>query len=355
MTKTQNISRPFGAWAINYKNSPFQKAKIKLAFFYTFIVLVILSAGLLLGTFWDMFVIKNRHFLDSIGVVDESTLDSFEKTLEYFLGGFIVILTAIASYFFAKKTLSPVERAYESQKRFVADTSHELKTPLSVMKIGLEYALGEKFNQVTYKKYIRDTIEEVDSLTHMINELLLLSELDRSFVFDKSKINFSKLVESQVSRLKLLADKNDVTIHTSISANLYIDGNEQYLRRLIVNLVTNAIIYNKKLGKVDVSLVADKDSSQHMVLRVSDTGVGISQEDQKHILERFYKSDKSRAKNGSGSGLGLSIADEIIKKHNGKILITSQEGKGTDVKVRLPIGDPSGIWTHDFLDENQVS
>ena len=245
--------------------------------------------------------------------------------------GIILIISGLA-YFLAGKTLQPIKRSLDEQKRFVSDSAHELRTPLSIMKTGIETMAIEK-NQTLkdYKDLNGDLLEEVDKLIDMSNDLLFLARSDSVKPENNhDKINLSSICSNQIKSIKVYANSKGVSLNEDIKKALYIIGNADQINRLVANLLKNAIDYNRKNGEVLLLLKKYKHS---IVLTVKDMGIGIALNEQKHIFERFYKVDKARSIYEGGSGLGLSIVKEIVDFHNGTIKISSELGKGTEVIV----------------------
>jgi len=245
--------------------------------------------------------------------------------------GIILIISGLA-YFLAGKTLQPIKKSLDEQKRFISDSAHELRTPLSIMKTGIETSAIEK-NQTLkdYKDLNEDLLEEVDKLINMSNDLLFLARSDSAKPEKiQNKINLSSICSNQIKSIQIYANNKGVSLNEDIKKALYIMGNANQINRLVANLLKNAIDYNKKNGEVLLSL---KKIKHTIVLTIKDTGIGITLNEQKHIFERFYKVDKARSIYEEGSGLGLSIVKEILDFHKGTIKINSELGKGTEVIV----------------------
>jgi signal transduction histidine kinase len=240
--------------------------------------------------------------------------------------------STIAGYFLAGRTLEPIEEMVDEQKRFVSDASHELRTPLTSIKTEIEVALRDKkLNLSQSKSLLRSNLEEVDKIQKLSNYLLILNryqERNSQTVF--RKVNLKEIVEKAVVSLKPQAKSKEITITEKlISANVY--GNTDALAELTRILLDNAIKYSHDKGKIMVTL--KKDGSK-VNLRVQDFGMGIKASEIPYIFNRFYRADLSRAKNRiDGFGLGLSIAQNIVKIHKGKIQVNSQPGKGTTFNI----------------------
>lgn len=342
MIKMENILKQFARWVTNFKSSPFLKARLKLTAYYTigvFIILLVFSLAI-----YGLFAKNISSNLEYQGSDQEENakieLKIINKaqdqlqTILFTADGLIIILIAGLSYYLAGKTLEPIEAAYWRQKKFVADTAHELRTPLAVMKTGAEATLSGDNNKEEYKKLAQDSLEEINFLSSMVDDLLFLERSDGFKKVKFSKFNFGKLVHKQIELMKPYASKKKITLRDNIQGEFQIDGNKAYLKRLLANLIKNAIDYNKPQGKVVLSLQKKK---QQIELKIADTGIGISKNDLEHIFDRFYKADQARVKQSSGAGLGLSIVKEIVKSHQGRIDIKSKLNKGTEVIVIMPL------------------
>ncbi len=331
----KNILKQLEELAINFKNNYFFNTKIKLSIYYAFIMLIVLTIfsiviyGISIKNLSDSFDDQSKMNDPKI----KNEINAFQDRLQITIIStdlFVFILTLILSYYLSSKTLKPIKTAYLKQKKFVADSAHEFRTPLAIMKTGSEMILNSNANNAEYKKLIHEQIEEIDYLTEMINELLFLAKNDDIKNITFEEFNLSNLIKKQIESIMPYAKIKSINLDFKITDEIYFNGNSIYLKKLINNLIKNAIDYNKLNGSVIVSLEKIK---QNIVLSIKDTGIGISKEDLRYIFDRFYKVDKSRARESNGSGLGLSIVSEIIKIHNGKISVVSKEGLGSEFTV----------------------
>lgn len=337
-----NISKQFARLVTNFKNKPFLKARFKLTIYYTigvFIILLIFSLAVY-GLF-SKNISSNLEYEGSNqeknANVELQIINKAQEQLQYILftvDGLVIILIIIFSYYLSGKTLKPIEIAYKRQKKFVADTAHELRTPLAVMKTGAEATLIGDNGKEEYKKLTQDSLEEINILSSIVDDLLFLARSDDLKKVEFSKFDLGKLTHKQIELMKPYASKKNVSLRNNIQGEFQIDGNKIYLKRLLVNLIKNAIDYNKPQGEVVVSLQKKK---QQIKLKIADTGIGISKNDLEHIFDRFYKADRARVKQSSGAGLGLSIVKEIVNLHYGKINIKSKFNVGTKVIIHFPL------------------
>ena len=277
-----------------------------------------------------------------IGFADQS----YERnTLEVLLVNCLLVFFSAAimflllSLFLSRLALKPVEEAWEQQNQFIADASHELKTPLTVILANLQILFSHK--ECTIKeqeKWLSNTKEEAERMKQLVEELLFLARSD-SQAFDavqitKLPLDFSDLILNGVLLFESVAFENKVTLDNEIEPNVILDGSEAQLKQIITILLDNACKYAGKNGSVFVSL---KKSGGHAVFTVSNTGEPISLEEQKHVFERFYRTDKSRVRKEGGYGLGLSIAKTIVDQHKGKIGVFSSAEAGTIFTLTFPI------------------
>ncbi len=338
-----NISKQFAPWAINFRNNPFLRARLKLTAYYTAgvcIILIIFSLavyGLFVKNITSNFEYDGPGFENEANV-ETQIIDKAQDQLQTILitiDAMIVLLIAGFSYYLAGKTLQPIESSYMRQKKFVADAAHELRTPLTVMKTGAEAVLSGDNSKEEYKKIVRDSLEEINYLSAMVDDLLFLAKSDNSRKTEFSSFNFSGLIHRQIELMRPCAEKKSIAVASEVQEELYMNGNKACLKRLLANLIKNAIDHNKPHGKITVSLKKNKNLT---VLKIADTGIGIAESDLKHVFDRFYKAEHSHAKQSGGAGLGLSIAQEIVKLHRGTIDIKSKLNQGTEVVISLPVG-----------------
>jgi signal transduction histidine kinase len=338
----KNILKQLEEWATLFHQSKFKKAVILLTIYYTtgvFIVLTIFNL-LVYILFTNSLQSKNDEQIESSFVkntdIDENKLKEIQNNLAKILlmsDTFILMITLIVAYVSSKRTLAPLEEAYKKQSRFIADAAHELRTPLSVMKTGSEVMLRNDRTIDEYKKYIGESLEEVERLTNLSNDLLFLAHNNKNKINTADKVSLSELFNKQIEIMRSYANTKNVKIKSSITNNTSLLGIKDDLTRLFINLLKNAIDYNKNGGIVEITL---NRKNNNVILSVRDNGIGIEKENLTKIFERFYKEDNSRTKNSSSTGLGLSIVKEIVYEHNGTIEVHSNIGEGTNFIVKLP-------------------
>lgn len=224
----------------------------------------------------------------------------------------------------------------ESREEFVSNVSHELKTPLTSMKVLADSLNGQENVPVElYQEFMNDIGNEIDRENKIINDLLSLVKMDRSAGdLNISSVNMNELLELILKRLRPIAEKQHIELVLESFRPVSAEVDETKLTLAISNLVENAIKYNKPDGWVHVSLNADH---QYFYVKVEDCGIGIPEEDLEHIYERFYRVDKSHSREIGGTGLGLAITRNAILMHRGAIKVFSTEGEGTIFNVRIPL------------------
>ena len=229
-----------------------------------------------------------------------------------------------------------LERIEKNRNEFVSDVSHELRTPLSSMKILIESMIyDENIDMERHKEFLEDVNREIDRLSSIINDLLLLVSLDHSqSPMHPSVLRLEALARGVVNRMQLLANRKNVRLSFKAVEESTVRADELKIQQALMNLIDNAIKYTSEGGRVDV-LVERKE--ERALVCIADTGIGIPEEDIKHVVERFYRVEKARSRSSGGTGLGLSIVQKIIKMHNGTLEIQSKEGEGTTVIVGLQI------------------
>ncbi|MDD5429056.1 MAG: HAMP domain-containing sensor histidine kinase [Candidatus Omnitrophica bacterium] len=230
-----------------------------------------------------------------------------------------------------------LDRSFSSQQNFIQDISYELKAPLVMLKDELTAAMGKDRSKEECNEVLKKSLEEVDRFSIIIEDLLVLAKFDNSQMpLEIKKINLTKLLEEAVKNMKPPAAQKDIALSSFLQETVIIDGDEDQLKKLFENLIDNAIKYTYRKGKVIISAHRDEG---HAKITVSDTGVGMPEDELLYIFDRFYQINKSRT-NKQSFGLGLSIAKSIADSHKGRITAESQMGKGSIFTVYLPISYP---------------
>lgn len=233
-----------------------------------------------------------------------------------------------------EKRFQAITANHESQdslrQQFTANVSHELKTPLTSVSGYAELIRDGMVEGENISRFAGKIFDESQRMINLVGDIIKLSQFDEKDINVKiEKINLLNLCKTVISGLEPLAAKQNVTINLS-GDNVEINGAELIVEEIIHNLVKNAVKYNKDGGKVDVSVRQCLDGIE---LSVSDTGIGIPEEDIDHIFERFYRVDKSHSKDIGGTGLGLSIVKHGAMFHNASLSVESKLGTGTTIRV----------------------
>ncbi len=284
----------------------------------------------------------------------------------FFILALLVAVSAVLARFLTRKLIRPVEQLaanldahndktdYEElapfismirsqhqdivknakmRQEFTANVSHELKTPLTSISGYAELIETGIASEEDVQRFAKGIRKNANRLLTLINDTIRLSELDSSEdEIVTESLDLYELAASCVDMLTVNAEKLGVDLHLQ-GETCYVKGNRQMLEEVLYNLCDNAIRYNNAGGSVEVSVYPEGDTQSPVILRVKDTGIGIPKEHQERIFERFYRVDKSRSKSTGGTGLGLAIVKHILARHNARIEIVSEAGRGTEVTV----------------------
>lgn len=285
---------------------------------------------------------ENLRFLvqgSRIAFADRTNeIESLTSLLETsaLVGFFGLLAFFVISLFLARWALRPIEKSWKQQRQFVADASHELKTPLTVILTNMGIVLSHREETVQSQiKWLEYTQAEASRMKELVGSLLFLAQADdMQEALTLSEINFSDVVWSSVLPFESVAFEQNKTLTSEIAENIVIQGDEDRLRRLTAILLDNAVKYSDEGGTITLRLQTAQDKA---VLTVHNTGAQIPAGQLSHIFERFYRVDSSRTRAQGGYGLGLSIAQSIVEAHHGKIGVQSGS-QGTAFTVALPAG-----------------
>ena len=240
--------------------------------------------------------------------------------------------------------ITRLDQSFRQIKQFSSDASHELKTPLTILRGEVEVTLRKERTSSEYQQILRSNLEEIDRMTQIVEDLLLLSRADNGEIqLNRKEMNLSEIFEEIVPQAHILAQSKNLHIQTFLpEEEVTILGDRLRIRELFLNLIENAIKYTEEGGAITIHLSKNsatssgKDGGNRLERRknglaeitVTDTGIGIAKEDQERIFDRFFRVDKARSREQGGSGLGLSICKWIVEAHQGKISVESELGKG---------------------------
>ncbi len=335
----------------------FIKARLKLTLFYS-LILLIFSVILSTIYYWQTAGIINIHtqkinrkfeqdFNSNYstrgprihGLVVQTELElarrQILKQIAIF-NGLLLIFGVAASYFLSGKTLAPIKKTLLTQQQFVADAAHELRTPLTSLQTAVEASLLNKKLSKTAHEVLRDNLTEIKNLTDLTNKLLLLAQSENDITTSFSKVSLLVVIDKAIRQVKSLASHKQIKIDWQpqlTQEDWFVLGDEAALIKVIVILLDNAIKFSSISSTVKVSL---KRNKTRVKVSVIDRGLGIAQEEQRHIFKRFYQVATARTKDDNGGyGLGLALAKKIVKQHRGSIVVESKLGEGSKFTVNL--------------------
>ncbi len=364
---TDSIGKAFYS-VLRKRKDVFFRARLKLTFYYVLFMVIIIglfSTYLITEVDRSMQAILRRQIGRTEVFRKEFPTDSkFEisfdrinqmhereyaeaskaiKTLIISVDTFLLLLVIALSWVLAGRTLRPVRKALEEQKRFVADVSHDLRTPLAIMKTETEVALTGTLNgdceKEEYRNTLKSNLEEIDKMSSLVSDLLLLARSDNSFSdynqFENKNnevINVKDLVQALCDKNRKLSELKSqrFTFEADNQKTYKVLGHYNSIERALQNIIQNAISYTQESGHISVSI---QQTGYKIKILVKDTGVGIAKADLPKVFDRFYKASHARSQ---GTGLGLPIAKQIIEQYGGSVSLTSEVSKGTEVAVVLP-------------------
>ena len=233
------------------------------------------------------------------------------------------------------KSLENLEREKQIRQEFFTNASHELKTPLTSIRGYSELLRQHAITDPDQIDHCLDCVlKESDHMTKLINDILTISKLEaKDYVVQKSHIKLKDLLENVLNSLSVQAKAMNLDIDASCE-NVTVYANLDHIQGILYNLISNAIKYNKPNGKI---IIIIKERLDNILIKVMDTGIGISKEDQEKVFQRFYRVDKQRSKIVAGTGIGLAIVKHIVQFYNGSISLKSKENEGTSIEISLPI------------------
>lgn len=244
----------------------------------------------------------------------------------------LLLLAGYFSYWVAGINIRPLKQMYEKQKQFTADASHEMRTPLSVMRLAVT-ALKED-SESKYSSLAADFLKmlgnEVDNMSRLTHRLMELARSEQDSALSMENVALSSLCEDVGKQLQLLARDKNIALETLVEPEIFLKGNTYALRRLLIILLDNAIKYSTPSSRINLRLYK---SYSHITLEVADEGDGIKDDDKRHVFDRFYRVDKARSRGQGGFGLGLSLAQGIAMQHGAVIKVKDNKPVGTIMQV----------------------
>ncbi|WP_346885755.1 HAMP domain-containing sensor histidine kinase [Clostridium sp. UBA4395] len=277
--------------------------------------------------------------INRIALINKSPQQNLLKNLlkTFFITGFIsLIILFTISYYLAYKTIAPIKEVFEKQKQFIADASHELRTPIAIIKTNLALVSSNKDKTIESQgKWMNYIDLQTDRVSHLIDDMLSLAKLDEDKkVLNLQPININKILENLLMSFEAVFFENKIELQNNLKDNFFINGDLEEIKKLFNILMDNAIKHTFPNGTITIT--SSKLKSK-MEIIITNTGEGIPDKDLEKIFERFYRSDESRQRKTGGYGLGLAIANSIVTSHKGKIYARSNAGKDTSFIIELPI------------------
>lgn len=363
-------------WVINLKNKYIQdiyfRTECNVIFFQIFFAIVLLIIFILSFNHLYQNITETlvKHITESllksktIGSADiVNSLEEIKKDDLFMVLSLTMAITILFGYFGAKIALTPTKSALSSQKLFISNIAHELRSPISVIKTNSEVALMHNHLDQQIEQTIKSNIEELNRVSGIINNLLSLTTLVQPGKLPFSDVDFSIVVDNVLKQTIRLAQNKNLEIEVNKIKPVIVWGNMTALEQVVTNLIKNSINHTQKGGSIKISI--EPDYQGNVVLKIKDSGSGISAKDLFHIFEPFYKSESSRTRNtnSESGGLGLTIVSEMVKLHSGKIIISSKLNKGTTATVIFPFSknfqntkkistEETGEVSVDFLNKN---
>lgn len=236
-----------------------------------------------------------------------------------------------------ERAFSQLERAYSQMRQFIADASHELRSPLAAVRGEVQVALKRPRDEVEYRESLEVIHDEAKHMSRIVEDLFMLARADAGErMVDRVPLYLNELVVECCRIVRPLADRRGVSLTVvPFDGEIELVGDEVLLRRAVLNLLDNAVKYTEAGGAVCVAVIRDDDGAR---VDVSDTGVGVLPEDTERIFERFYRVDKARSRSDGGAGLGLSIVRWAVEAHGGTVSVRSDIGTGSVFSISLPVG-----------------
>ncbi len=326
---TEDKTDVLGVISFYSSTSDIEKTCDAIGSFYngltTALVVICILLSLIIA---NVFTRPLKRVADSIDRMGEG---HFDEVIH--LHGFSEIKTISDSF---NKMLGKMQKVENSRQEFVSNVSHELKTPLTSMKVLADSLnMQENVPNEVYKEFMQDIVVEIDRENQIINDLLSLVKMDKSVAdLNISTVHVNDMLEMILKRLRPIAAKRNIELVFESFRAVTAECDEVKLNLAFTNLVENGIKYNVAGGWVKVSLDADL---KYFYVKVTDSGIGIPAEYQDQIFERFYRVDKARSRETGGTGLGLAITKNVILMHEGAVKVLSEEDKGSTFVVRIPL------------------
>lgn len=285
----------------------------------------------------QVFTISDDSYQIAFIDITESKKSLFELLTTLLMVGFVmVIIIFFLSYYFASRVIKPISEAWEKQKRFIADASHELKTPLSIITANYDVLMSSQEETIkSQMKWFGYLKIGTDRMAKLINDLLSLAKIESiDFSVKKCQYNISSTVHDVISLMEASAAEKGIKLSLQIESDIYLKGDNEKVSQIVSILMDNAIKYTNENGEIDLFLSKSKRQVQ---FTIKNSGKGITKQELPKIFDRFYRGDPSRSQESGGFGLGLSIAKSIIDSMGGQISATSIENESTTFTFTLEL------------------
>ncbi|MEK7165792.1 MAG: HAMP domain-containing sensor histidine kinase [Patescibacteria group bacterium] len=332
------LSKLSGVQAIGSENNSFAQARILLSIQYTIVfgTLILLLSGILYYLFAaDIYEDMSSVFPDKseqVRIINQHKGKLLKLML--IIDGSLLMFIAAASYYLAGKTLKPIQENYEAQKRFIADASHDLRTPIAILKADLEVYIQDKKFTPSLKPIFKSYLEEVDQMKQIVEDLLMLFRFDSNqMVIEMKTVDFKKILTNSTAKMSSYAKCKNVNLQLYTDSEMLVSGDALLLQQAYRNILKNAIEYSYAGGDVIINVT---NVGRKVKVEVRNGGIGIPKANITHVFERFFRTDGSKEKRREGTGLGLPIAKQIVEKHAGSIFLTSSPQNGTTVSLMIP-------------------
>lgn len=338
------ILKPLVEWGTallhKFSNDIFFSTRVKIVACLTIFVAIIAIAFIVL--LWHIKRVLMTGVIESLllavasGVDDPSIIAESSRGAEiatYATIALVILFAILTGFTVSRLALAPIRQAFAMQKRFISGIAHELRTPLSILRMNNEIARFDAEIHMPTAAVFEENIADIDKIDEILNNLLLFERMASAETLRFEQVDLQEIARSVKEQLSELAEKKQITISITPSTIPPVVGNKTAIEQIFFNLIKNAISYTQKGGKVLFSYSGK--SNDTISVSVADTGMGIPEKDLPHIFEPFYRSEKTGKL--SGTGIGLAVVCEIIKLHKGNIEVESAEGEGTIFVISFPI------------------
>lgn|GEM_PF-3823074 len=285
-------------------------------------IILFISAYFLYATEHERYVSEIKGITRSVRKIRDDNL-FFRIDSHYYEKG----IADLAQTF--NEMLERIESSFNRVQQFTSDVSHELRTPIASIKNMIEVELSQERSKEEYEEILIKVVEEINWLGNMVTDLLMLENLNAASL-EKVEINLKTMVEQVVELLSILTVDKNIEMVVNIAPGTIILGDKNKIRRVIMNLISNSIKYNRENGKIFISSLTNRKG---VLLEVEDTGIGIKKENIQKIFHRFFREDKVRTTKKEGLGLGLAMVKHILSLHEAEVTVNSIEGQGTKFSI----------------------